>query len=184
MRRCVWPLGIRINSGAVVVPALIVSVALLLQQTAVRFVGTYSNVVYTAEHEYGYTAELWREQGHLQGLLFVSAGLQGDKPAGRLENIREELGRLSFRAKLSVGWSQVNGKDVPARNLFTFSGVLSAGELRGVITESEGWHPQLPVKREDVVLRLRPGASPFPEGSREEWERWIGVVLQARGPKW
>ena len=33
---------------------------------------------FTEEHQYGYGVSLWHDNGHLRGVLFMSAALQGD----------------------------------------------------------------------------------------------------------
>jgi hypothetical protein len=49
-------------------------------------IGEFSNERYTEEHAYGYAVELWRDGDSAISLFLVSEGLQGDTPAGLLEN--------------------------------------------------------------------------------------------------
>ena len=54
-------------------------------------IGAFSNMRYDAEHAFGYTAQLWREQNRIFGFLLSSQGLMGDTPTGLLEDVRYEV---------------------------------------------------------------------------------------------
>jgi hypothetical protein len=94
----------------------------------------------TEEHAYGYTIQLWRDGDSAIGLFFVAEGLQPDMPAGMIENVRfdSRMGALSFTAKLSTGVAILRGgQQEPTRDLFEFSGTLTATALTGTIQRSD-----------------------------------------------
>jgi len=59
---------------------------------------------FTEEHQYGYGVSLWHGNGHLHGVLFMSAALQGDVAAGEIEvqQFNPASGRLRFRVAEGV----------------------------------------------------------------------------------
>ena len=156
---------------------LLLAIALLAEQDRVITpIGEFSNVYYTAEHEYGYTVQLWQDGETVIGMFFYSGGLQGDAPRGVLENVEynPRTGQLSFRAKLSIGMT--NGNQW-SKDLFEFSGQLSqknvAGALRG------------PFATEHVDLKKRqPPGFMSPTRSYLEWKHQADEVLKLLRPKW
>src|ERR1017187_2873039 len=100
----------------------------------IRSIGEFSDVRYTEGHAYGYSVELWRDGNLAIGLFFVSEGLEGDSPAGMLDNVRfdSRTGALSFAAKLTAGVALLpGGRQEPSRDLFEFTGTLKATVLTG-----------------------------------------------------
>ena len=165
-----------------------------------RFIGTFSNMRYTAEHAYGEAIELWRDGDLIVGLISVSNGLQGDTPTGILENVRfnSHTGALSFTAKLSTMSGQMilpGGHVVdipPSHDLFQFSGTLKATILAGTLKHSvlsqttpPGTPGYIPETRERVQLKIDPGTtSLFSTSSYAAWKREVDPVLKRLGPKW
>jgi hypothetical protein len=142
---------------------------------------------YTEEHAYGYEVELWRDGASAIGLFFVSEGLQGDTPAGVLENVRfdSRTGALSFTAKLTTGVVLLpGGRQEPSRDLFEFSGTLQATVLTGALKRSDPRQPSRPGSRERVQLRARSQSDMLLAGSYAEWKRQVDEILKRRGPKW
>lgn len=137
---------------------------------------------YTEEHAYGYAVQLWRtKNGSLIGFFMASAGLAGDTPTGRIENLRYDpaTGRIRFAARLSLG---TDPRNRPTRDVFEFSGTLTRDSLIGEIAQSvaEGASPPLKTR-----VMLRPAKHEIPKfTSAEEWEAWARFILQIRGPKW
>ena len=153
----------------------------------IRAIGDFSNMRYTKEHAYGYAVELWRDGDSAIGLFFVSEGLQGDTPAGMLENVKldSRTGALSFTAKLTTGLAVLpGGRQEPSRDLFEFSGALKATVLTGTLKRSDLRQPSRPGSRERIRLKIQPQAAMLPAGSYAEWKRQAGEILKRRGPKW
>src|SRR6185295_3252998 len=102
----------------------------------IQRIGAFTNMRFTEEHAYGYTLYLWRSSSCVFGLLLSSQGLAGDTPTGLLERVRYDgkTGALSFRAKLTLGsFSNREYREVPSRDVFEVSGVLTQSALRGSV---------------------------------------------------
>jgi len=153
----------------------------------IRPIGEFSNVRHTDEHAYGYMIELWRDGDTAIGLFFVSEGLQGDTPAGMMENVRfnSRTGALFFTAKLSTGVVILpGGRQEPTRDLFEFSGTLRATVLTGTIRRSDQRQPVRAGSRERVQLKIQKQATMLTAGSFAEWKGRVDEILKFRGPKW
>ncbi|QWP76016.1 hypothetical protein J5226_20820 [Lysobacter sp. K5869] len=159
---------------------------------AVETVGEYSNVrVSHSEdpHAYGYTVELYRQNGELFGLLYSDQGLVGDTPRGRLQDLRYDpaSGALSFRAKLTLGreYGRESGPDGrPSRDLFRFDGRLSGKLLSGTLEHRDGYKPDAPGEREKVALKFDAQATrdlrELAPASRAAWQ----AEELPFGPEW
>ncbi|MBN7136977.1 hypothetical protein A7A76_19745 [Lysobacter enzymogenes] len=177
---------------AAATPPAAAAEAAATRSNAVETVGVYSNVrIGHSEdpHAYGYDVELYRHNGALFGLFYSSQGLAGDTPRGRLQDVRFDAasGKLSFRAKLTVGreYSKDSGDDGrPSRDLFEFDGRLSAKSLAGTVLHRSGYRPQEVDERETVKLKLDPqrtrDAREFAPASRAAWE----AEPVPNGPEW
>jgi hypothetical protein len=154
---------------------------------AIRAIGEFSNLRHTEDHAYGYVIELSRDGDSTIGLFFVAEGLQPDMPAGMIENVRFDprTGALSFTAKLSTGVIILpGGRQDPTRDLFEFSGTLSATALAGTIQRSDQRQPGRAGSRERVQLKIQPQATMLTAGSYAEWKGRTDEILKHRGPKW
>lgn len=158
----------------------------------VETVGFYSNVRISHSedpHAYGYSVELYRQNGELFGLFYCAQGLDGDTPRGRLQDLRYDAasGRLFFRAKLTVGreYSRDSGDDGrPSRDLFEFDGRLSAKALVGEVLHRDGYRPREPGERERVKLTLDPRRTrDARESAPAGRAAWMAEPL-ANGPQW
>jgi hypothetical protein len=158
--------------------------------TPIQPEGAFSNMRFSEEHAYGYIVELWRAGKCLFGLFESSEGLAGDTPTGMLNQIRHDgaTGRLVFEARLTMGITKPkNATDwVPSRDLFHFSGHLSARVLRGKLTQSDGLRPELSSVKRDVILPLSTQQQELmiPAATYGEWRKQAEQILRARGPKW
>jgi hypothetical protein len=155
----------------------------------VVFLGSFSNMRATEEHQYGIEVRLWREGTGLFGFFSFAAGLSGDTPTGRLADIRfdPETGKLSFRAKLTVGRHYCKlHQGGPSQDLFTFQGILTPASLSGDLQHFEALHPEKPLEEEKVVLHKvnRQDGRRTDYQSRSQWERETQEMLRRLGPKW
>ena len=155
----------------------------------VTVIGEFSNMQFTAEHAYGYTVQLWRQDAAVFGLFLASAGLAGDTPTGSLDNVKFDArsGRLSFQAKLTLGAQlDASGKQQPSRDFFAFEGTLKPGELTGSVKHTDAVHPNVKTAVEQVTLRRQSGdlMSMLTRGSYTAWRANVAEILKRRGPKW
>jgi hypothetical protein len=159
-------------------------------EAKVDVVGAFSNTRYTEEHAYGYEVKLWRAGNCLFGLFESSDGLAGDTPIGVLAAVKHDrrTGTLSFTAKLTTGEVGVPGSSrfEPARDLFSFTGVLRTTRLEGVVTHALRNSPDLRPTTTKAVLRARRGPLDLMRGPKTygEWRDAWQPALQYRGPKW
>jgi len=152
-------------------------------------IGSFSNMRFTEEHQYGAEVQLWKEGGELLGLFSYSEGLIGDTPTGLLEHMKYDpgTGNISFEARLTTGqhFCRIH-KNVPSHDLFSFRGKLSRSSVSGVLKRSDHLHPETPAPEERVVLRRAIGnhTSQADYRSRSEWSIASAEILKLRGPKW
>ncbi|QQP96409.1 hypothetical protein [Lysobacter enzymogenes] len=160
--------------------------------SAVEAVGHYSDVrIGHSEdpHAYGYSVELYRQNGALFGLFYSAQGLDGDTPRGRLQDLRYDAasGALSFRAKLTIGqeYSRDSGPDGrPSRDLFRFDGRLSGKSLSGDLEHRSGYRPDAPGERAKVTLKFDARATRnLRESAPTSRAAWEAEELPF-GPQW
>ena len=155
----------------------------------IDLVGEYTDMRYTEEHAYGYTVELWRSGPCLFGLFLASAGLAGDTPTGRIEDLKFDprTGAIAFVARLTLGRLTAKGLDnVESRDLYRFTGKLNKNALRGTVRHTNALLPQQPGESAALVLRR---SQTHADALRSvatfrEWEREVRRMLELRGPKW
>jgi hypothetical protein len=151
-------------------------------------IGSYSNMRFTKEHQYGSEVHLWRDSDHFVGHFFFSEGLSGDTPIGLIENVEYEskTGAISFSARLTTGQHFCNvHRDVPSRDAFNFKGTLSASSLSGALSRADALHPgNQPVTENVILKKASDDGTPRVYASREAWEAAYREAFKARGPKW
>jgi hypothetical protein len=155
------------------------------------FVGEFTNMRHTAEHSYGFEVTLWRAGDCLIGILASAGGLSGDTPIGVIQDATYDRtsGRLSFAAKLTTGVTSPRGSSVwePARDFYSFIGVLSATRLIGAMTHDQRNHPHIPPTTTDVTLSMAKAddtATARVATSYGQWQQAWKPILAVRGPKW
>ncbi|MHB9100628.1 MAG: hypothetical protein ACYC2E_03830 [Sulfuricella sp.] len=102
------------------------SLALAKDTDSVVFIGSYEKVESsTGEHCYGYSIDIWKQNGQPFGLLHYHTGLCGDPPCGVLEAVNYDAknGKLSFNVETRL-------------SKFRFSGKLTRDSLTGSLQES------------------------------------------------
>ncbi len=156
---------------------------------AVKRLGAFTNMRFTGEHQSGYSVELWQERGKLFGLFLASAGLAGDTPAGLLEDVvfDPKTGKLTFGARLSTGSTfGANNEQVPTRDVYRFSGVLTDQRLAGVLEHADALNRSAAGTKTRVSLTRSRSESESMAGAKsyDEWRRWADEILKLRGPKW
>ena len=157
-------------------------------QPAVAVSGRFTNMRFTEEHAYGYAVELWRYEKSLIGLFLASEGLEGDTPAGIIENLEfnDKTGALSFQARLTTGVVYSKEHDgIPSRDLFRFTGFLKSSRLRGRLERYDLLNPHAAPATEKVVLPREKSASDMTAYKTfSEWKEVTDEILEFRGPKW
>ncbi len=170
--------------------ALLFSPAHAAPQSRVAVFGEYSNVINTEEHSYGYTLQLWKENGRLLGFLLVAGGLSGDTPTGQIENVRYDArnGSIHFTARLSTGLQYDARRKTQAfsHDLFTFDGVLANDSLSGTMLHQDALSRKSPPTSEHVTLRFSSQGTNLMEAypSRATWTTMAKRILKFRGPQW
>jgi hypothetical protein len=155
-----------------------------------RFItlGQFSNYRFTEEHQYGAEVDLLEEGKTVLGLFSYSQGLAGDTPTGLLENVifDRASGKISFTAKLTMGWHYCNiHNNVPARDLFSFEGIINKSTISGKLKHVDGYHPNTTPTQENIVLMKTEDVDKiFSYRSRSEWEASMKRILKFRGPRW
>jgi hypothetical protein len=164
------------------------STAMLETEPSIAFLGTYSNMRYTEEHAYGTQLDLWQQEEEIFGHFLHSAGLMGDPPTGRLENLifDPKTGRLSFTARLTLGLDNCSEHEgAPSRDVFEFEGVLDRETITGALKYKNAFHPETPATREEITLKkIEEKYFGKIYKNRAEWEEDSRQVLMFRGPKW
>lgn len=164
--------------------AIVPAHSLAIDSPAFEFVGQFSNMTYSQDHQGGEDVYLWRERNDLHGYIEYSlGGALGDTTTARLENIRFDAAtrKLSFQARNPL----YDEKGNVIRNLFVFDGVIGPGAIAGVlqcrdaVTNERCWNDKKVSwkkgKRHAEMYRLR---------SRQEWEAHLNEQLKLRGARW
>jgi hypothetical protein len=110
-----------------------------LKDTLMGF-GKWSNVKISEgedPHASGIEIEMWKHNGKLIGFLYEYVGPPADPPIGKLEDIEfdEKTGKISFRAKLTVGsvYFEKEKEWMPSKDIFIFTGTIQSDALIGEI---------------------------------------------------
>lgn len=157
-------------------------VAMLPDGAAISVVGAFTNMVYTEEHAYGYTVELWQSGDCVFGFFLESAGLQGDTPAGLLEDVAydKKKGSFSFRARLTQGlFSDREHHMVPSRDIFEFKGVYSGAAIQGSLHHANALTPGKDLRDEQVILKrsITEAGAMVQAATYGEWRRAAERIL-------
>jgi hypothetical protein len=151
--------------------------------------GAFSNRRYDAEHAYGYSVQLWREQNRVFGFLLWSRGLKEDTPTGLLEDVRYDprTGQLTFFARLTTGlFSNRQFSMVPSRDVLRFKGLLKGRNIIGTLEIANALTPTEVPRREKIKLKLSEKESEImiEAQSYSDWSSKADEILKFRGPKW
>ena len=165
----------------VVVPALSFGVAF----TPFEFLGKFSNMTYSQEHQGGEDVYLWREQDELHGYMEYSlGGALGDYTTARLENVEfnTATGRLSFQARSPL----YDEKGNVIRNLFVFDGFIRPNALEGILKCHNATTREYCPDGKNVSWRKATleNAGRYRMGNRQEWEAHVNEQLREHGARW
>lgn len=175
-----------------ILPCCLLASSVFAQSQAnqqVIFLGTFSSMEYTEEHQYGFEVELWRAGDSIIGHFLHSEGLAGDTPTGLLEKVKysPKSGELNFETRLTMGqhYCKIH-QGVPSRDLYRFKGTLGEKSLNGKVetinmldeTQSMGTEKLNLIKAERLDT-LKSELSTY-----SEWEEYSKMILNFRGPKW
>lgn len=154
---------------------------------AIEVVGAFLDVKHVAGDALGYSLRLWKHGDDIVGLLSVYVGPPSDPPTGMLEDVRFDprTRRFSFSAHLSTGLVYGRGyAGVPSRDRFTFTGVLTRKEVRGVLRRSDELFPGERSRSERIRLKY---SKDFTElmGSAStnyaKWKAWADEMVLRHG---
>lgn len=152
------------------------------------YLGSYSNMEYTEEHQYGFEVDLWKVRNTLSGHFLHSEGLVGDTPIGLLTNIQfsPSTGELSFETELTIGIHFCKDhKYVPSKNRYEFHGKLKENELTGILTERDGLHSNKIIRTQKIKLDRDEEKEMLLKDIKtfKDWENYSNAILNRRGPK-
>ncbi len=150
-----------------------------------EFLGKFSNMTYSQEHQSGEQVYLWRELHELYGYMEYSlGGALGDYTMARLENVRFDAvtKRLSFQARNPL----YDEKGNVIRNLFVFDGLIKPNVIAGAFkcrnaTTNEYCPQDRKVSWKKVTLE-NPGM--YRMGNRQDWETHVNEQLREHGARW
>ncbi len=155
----------------------------------IQSIGSFSNMRFTEEHQYGNEAELWRAGDKVFGHFFHSEGLAGDTPVGQLDDVQYDPknGALSFKAKLTVGLHSCKvHRDIPSHDLFKFEGKLKTDSIEGELVHLEAVDNNQIISQEKVILKRSDRRDSLDNHleTYAEWGKKSQSILAFRGPKW
>ena len=150
-----------------------------------EFLGKFSNMTYSEEHQAGEDVYLWREQTALYGYMEYSlGGALGDYTTARLESIRFDAAtkKLSFQVRNPL--YDENGDVI--RNLFVFDGLIRPNAIEGALrcrnaTTNESCSNDQKVSWKKVVVA---NAEMYRVGTRQDWETHVNERLKEHGARW
>ena len=150
-----------------------------------EFLGKFSSMKYSQEHQGGEDVYLWTERNKLYGYMEYSlGGALGDYTTARLENIRFEVAarRLSFKAKNPL----YDEKGNVIRNLFVFDGFIRPNAIEGALKcrdaiTNEHCSNDKKVSWKKVTLE---NAGMYGMRNRQDWERHVDEQLKEHGARW
>lgn len=149
------------------------------------FLGKFSNMTYSQEHQCGEHVYLWREQDELYGYMEYSlGGALGDFTTARLENVRFDAAtqKLSFQAKNPL----YDEKGNVLRNLFVFEGFIGPNGIEGTLTCRNSLTDDPCLTDQKVAWTKDTLENPeiYRMESRQDWETYIYKQLRAHGARW
>lgn len=164
-----------------------ISQAQIAPEQPVTFLGTYTNMVSSEEHEEGKSILLWQTGDTLIGHMHSAYGMIGDTPTGVLENLQynPKNGSIEFQSKLTTGFD-TDGN--PNHDLFKFKGNYNKDkdEITGAFEQFDAKKPETPPIIEKVTLKR--GMQDMDEDYQEEtfadWQTFTDDILSFRGPQW
>ena len=129
---------------------------------------------FTEEHQYGYGASLWHDRGHLHGVLFMSAALQGDVAAGEIEvqQFNPASGRLRFQV--------AEGADKGQPYYCHFDGQLTTRALTGWMRCRYDYRARTTgaTRQGAYVVRLPRSKAPMEMADQAEFDAWMVNYLR------
>jgi hypothetical protein len=155
----------------------------------IKYIGRFSDMRFTEEHQYGNEVELWMAGKTLVGFLLWSQGSIGDTPTGTVENVSydPQTGKLSFTSKLTTGshYCKVH-HDVPSQDLFKFKGTLTHDSLSGELLHLQALDENNVISKEQIVLKRMEEnqASGYQKTTYSKFKQRAKSILEFRGPKW
>ena len=162
---------------------IILSCFPLEASSPLQFVGLFSNMNRSSDHQYGEDVYLWKDGEGLCGYIYYSlGGALGDETMARLEKLQFEpkTGKLSFEARNPV----YDEKGSVIRNLFVFDGQLRSDSIEGTLRcQGVDGNACLPDKK-ITWKKLRVEMGNFQPIYKDAWEKKVVLDLEERGARW
>jgi hypothetical protein len=148
--------------------------------------GAYSNLITRGEHVSGYLVKLWDVGDHLDGYIVLYAGLMGDPPTARLQNISYDPldHSFSFSAEISPGLTQgPDGQFSRAYERSQFDGKIIGRRMKGILTVTRVPCQSKCTDVHSMVLNRSDDLTEIMTDfdSIDGWEAFIGTILRFRG---
>ena len=166
---------------------VVLSVVSLEASSMLEFVGNFSNMNYSEDHQYGEDVYLWRNGEDLYGYMEYSlGGALGDVTMARLEKIRFEpkTGKLSFETRNPL----YDGEGNVIRNLFVFNGKIQPDMVEGILgcRSAGGGGPcnsdkKITWKKLNKEIKI---TNELQLIDKDAWEEFVADELQRRGARW
>jgi hypothetical protein len=159
--------------------------SLIPARTPFEFLGKFSNMNYSQDHQYGEDVYLWRGQDALHGYMDYSlGGALGDYTTARLENVRFDAAAktLSFQARNPL----YDEKGNVIRNLFLFDGLIGPNAIEGALKCRSVLTDEHCSNDRKVSWKKTPVDNPetYRMASRQDWETHVSEQLKEHGAKW
>jgi hypothetical protein len=165
--------------------AIIPTLAFRVGTPPFEFLGKFSSMTYSQEHQSGEVVYLWKEKNELYGYMEYSlGGALGDYTTSRLENVRfDSVSKaLSFQARNPL----YDEKGNVIRNLFVFDGLIKPNAIEGTlrcrdtITNGNCSNDRM-VSWKKVTVE---NPETYRIRDRQDWETHISEQLKERGARW
>lgn len=126
----------------------------------------------------GEIVDLWKDKDAIRGMLHACDGAVDTKQSGIItdQHYEQVTGAVDFTVRLSLGADLLDGKSVPAKNVWVFRGRLQGKLLSGVLTMTNENYPAEKPETKRLSLRLQKKSLPSFANS-EEWKKWAAETV-------
>jgi hypothetical protein len=134
---------------------------------AVSFVGYFTDIKTTGEHQYGSALILWQYKNTVVGFFYHADGVIGEVPRGVIDNVKlhPKSGKLSFDSTL------------PSQDRFVFNGTLRKAAITGQLQRYDALHPEQKTIDSKVTLQRDKQTTSESFDSLEAWQDFADKQL-------
>lgn len=153
---------------------------------AVAFVGYFTGIKATEDHQYGPALALWQYQNTVVGIFYHSDGAIADIPRGGIDNVKlhPKSGKLSFESTLGIGIHTCQQhNNVPSQDRFVFDGTLRKQAITGQLQRFDTLHPDQKPLTSKVTLKRDKQMTFDSFDSLEAWQQFIATQIKTATSK-